>query len=166
MMPLLTCWSFQSLELRNRYEECWWVSALDNVKFMSNCCEISLVWMPQNTVDDYSPLVQIMAWCLTAPSHYQTQCLPRSLSLYGVTRPQWVNNFFFHLFREAYAIGKKEKPPFVKTSIAEPLEEENPVPKELLCPLCKQIFTDASVISCCGTSFCDECKYPSISISD
>ena len=29
--------------------------------------------------------------CLTAPSHYLSQSWPRSLSPYGVTRPQWVN---------------------------------------------------------------------------
>ena len=33
-----------------------------------------------------------MAWCRQAPSHYASQCWPRSVSLYGGTRPQWVNN--------------------------------------------------------------------------
>ena len=32
-----------------------------------------------------------MAWCRQATSHYLSQCWPRSLSPYGVTRPQWVN---------------------------------------------------------------------------
>ena len=31
-----------------------------------------------------------MACCLTAPSHYLSQYLPRSLWPYGVTKPQWV----------------------------------------------------------------------------
>ena len=31
-----------------------------------------------------------MAWCCQATSHYLSQCWPRSLSSYGVTRPQWV----------------------------------------------------------------------------
>ena len=31
-----------------------------------------------------------MAWCHQAKSHYLSQCWPRSLSSYGVTRPQWV----------------------------------------------------------------------------
>ena len=35
-------------------------------------------------------MVQAMAWC-QATSHYTSQCLPRSLAPYGVTRPQWVN---------------------------------------------------------------------------
>ena len=32
-----------------------------------------------------------MAWCRQAPSHYLSQCWPRSVSPYGVTEPQWVN---------------------------------------------------------------------------
>ena len=32
-----------------------------------------------------------MAWCRQATSHYLSQCWPRSLSSYGITRPQWVN---------------------------------------------------------------------------
>ena len=32
-----------------------------------------------------------MAWCRRATSHYLSQCWPRSLSPYGVSRPQWVN---------------------------------------------------------------------------
>ena len=32
-----------------------------------------------------------MAWCRQAASHCLSQCCPRSLSPYGVTRPQWVN---------------------------------------------------------------------------
>ena len=40
--------------------------------------------------DDKSTLVQVMAWCRQATSHYLSQCWPRSLSPYGVTRPQWV----------------------------------------------------------------------------
>ena len=39
---------------------------------------------------DKSTLVQVMAWCRQATSHYLSQCWPRSLSPYGVTRPQWV----------------------------------------------------------------------------
>ena len=38
-----------------------------------------------------STLVQVMAWCRQATSHYLSQCCPRSQSPYGVTRPQWVN---------------------------------------------------------------------------
>ena len=58
---------------------------------LSNSCEIALRSMPQNPSDDKSTLVQVMAWCRQAASHYLSQCCPRSLSPYGVTRPQWVN---------------------------------------------------------------------------
>ena len=58
--------------------------------------------MPQNTFD-YSTLVQVMACCHQAASHYLYQfwsrstshdlgqCWPRSVSLYDITKPQWVN---------------------------------------------------------------------------
>ena len=32
-----------------------------------------------------------MAWCRQATSHYLIKCWPRSLSPYGITRPQWLN---------------------------------------------------------------------------
>ena len=50
-----------------------------------------LRWMRQNTFGDKSTLVQVMAWCHQAPSHYLSQCWPRSVPPYDVTRPQWVN---------------------------------------------------------------------------
>ena len=54
-------------------------------------CEIALIWMSLDFTDDQSTLVQVMAWCRQATSHYLSQCWPRSLLPYGVTRPQWVN---------------------------------------------------------------------------
>ena len=54
-------------------------------------CEIALTWMSLDFTDDQSTLVQVMAWCRQATSHYLSQCWPRSLSPYDVTRPQWVN---------------------------------------------------------------------------
>ena len=46
--------------------------------------------MPQHLTYHKSPLVQVMVWCRQAASHYLSQCWPRSLSPYDVTRPQWV----------------------------------------------------------------------------
>ena len=54
------------------------------------CCEIALIWMSLDFTDDQSTLVQVMAWCRQASSHYLSQCWPRYLSSYGVIRPQWV----------------------------------------------------------------------------
>ena len=49
--------------------------------------------MPLNLTDDKSTLVQVMAWCRQATSHYLSQCWPRSMSPNGVTRPQWVKSY-------------------------------------------------------------------------
>ena len=54
-------------------------------------CEIAIIWMSLDFIDDQSTLVQVMAWCHQATSHYLSQCWPRCLSPYGITRPQWVN---------------------------------------------------------------------------
>ena len=53
-------------------------------------CEIALRWFSLDLTDEKSTLVQVMAWCRQATSHYLSQCWPRSMSPYGVTRPQWV----------------------------------------------------------------------------
>ena len=52
--------------------------------------EIALRWMPLDLTDDKSTLVQVMAWCRQATSHYLSQCSPRSMSPNGVTGSQWV----------------------------------------------------------------------------
>ena len=57
---------------------------------LSISCKIVLKWMPMDLTDGKSTLVQVMAWCRQATSHYLSQCWPRSLSPYGVIRPQWV----------------------------------------------------------------------------
>ena len=54
-------------------------------------CEITPRWMSLDLNEDKSTLVQVMAWCRQATSHYLSQCWPRSLQPYGITRPQWVN---------------------------------------------------------------------------
>ena len=61
--------------------------------------------MPQDLTDDKSTLVQVMAWCRQATSHYLNQCWPRSLSPYGVTRPQCVNMnvLYFKVFDALHA---------------------------------------------------------------
>ena len=50
----------------------------------------ALRWMAWDLTDYKSTLVQVMAWCRQATSHYLSQCWPSSMSPYGVTRPQWV----------------------------------------------------------------------------
>ena len=53
--------------------------------------EIALSGTPLDLTDDKSTLVQIMAWCRQATSHYLSQCWPISMLPNGVTRPKWVN---------------------------------------------------------------------------
>ena len=48
------------------------------------------MWMPVDLIDDKSTLLQVVSYCYEAASHYLKQCIPRSTSLYGVTRPEWV----------------------------------------------------------------------------
>ena len=54
-------------------------------------CDIALIWMSLIFTDDRSTLVQVMAWCRQATSHYLSRCWFRSMSPNGVTRPQWVD---------------------------------------------------------------------------
>ena len=54
-------------------------------------CKIALIWMSLDFAGDQSTLVQVMARCRQATSHYLSQCWPRSVSPYGVIRPQWGN---------------------------------------------------------------------------
>ena len=60
--------------------------------------------MPRDLTDDKSTLVQVMAWCRQATSHYLNQCWPRSLSLYGVTKGEsdnegpWLNRDWKWIF--------------------------------------------------------------------
>ena len=46
-------------------------------------------WMQWRRTDK-STLVQVMAWCRQVTNYYLNQYWPRSMSPYGVTRPQWV----------------------------------------------------------------------------
>ena len=60
-------------------------------------CEIALIGMSLDFTDDQSTLVEVMAWCRQATSHYLSQCWPRSPMPYGVTRPQWVMWSYWHM---------------------------------------------------------------------
>ena len=52
-------------------------------------CETTLMCKQLDLTNDKSILVQVMAWCRQATSHYLSRCWPRSRS-YGITRHQWV----------------------------------------------------------------------------
>ena len=50
--------------------------------------------MTLGLTDDKSTLVQVMAWCRQATSHYLSQCWSSSMSPCGVIRQQWVNSLW------------------------------------------------------------------------
>ena len=58
------------------------------INIWSIFCEISIRWLPQSLTDHKSTLVQVMAWCRQATSHYLSQCWPRSLSPHSVSAPK------------------------------------------------------------------------------
>ena len=53
--------------------------------------DIALERMPEFLIDEKSTLVQVMAWCCQAASHYLNQCWPTSPTWYGVTRQELIN---------------------------------------------------------------------------
>ena len=53
--------------------------------------EIALRWMSLDFTDDKCILVQVMAWGHHATSHSLSQCWPRSMPQYGITKPLWIN---------------------------------------------------------------------------
>ena len=68
--------------------------------YQQRCCHI-LVFIERNRialgVQRFPMGANVI--CFTyhhqAPSHYLSQCWPRSLSQYGVTRPQWINMYLY-----------------------------------------------------------------------
>ena len=73
--------NFRTCNFQTNFSDWWLRHLLWNCPYMN---VIGLHWW-------WVTLVQVMAWCHQATSHYLSQCWPRSLSPYGVTRPQWVN---------------------------------------------------------------------------
>ena len=57
---------------------------------ISNSRGIALRWMPQNPNNDRLTLVQVMAWCHQATSHYLNKCWSRLMLPNDVTKPRCV----------------------------------------------------------------------------
>ena len=72
----LTHWSHEKFKWNFR---CLIFKRILVIDGWSICCEIALIWMSLDFTDDHSTLVQVMAWCRQATSHYLSQCWPRSL---------------------------------------------------------------------------------------
>ena len=61
--------------------------------------KISLKFIPEGPIDNKSVLVQVMAWCRQATSHYLNQCWPSFLTHICGTRGRWVNEFHLETCR-------------------------------------------------------------------
>ena len=62
------------------------------VDILSISCEIVLKWMQRDLADDKSTLVQAMAWCHQATSHYLNHCWSNSMTPQVDTKPQWLTH--------------------------------------------------------------------------
>ena len=65
------------------------------IELFINPCEIAPgehLFTPEDFADDMSALVEVMAWCRQATSHYLSQNWHRSMSPFGITRPQCDNH--------------------------------------------------------------------------
>ena len=58
------------------------------------------IWTPLSAVPKrlLNLITHALTWCCQATIHYLNQCSPRSLSPYGVTRPEWVNEVFWEVY--------------------------------------------------------------------
>ena len=63
---------------------------------LSIMCKTSLMWMPQDSFDDQSTMVQVMTWCLMAARHCLNQCWWRFRTLEQYLQGQWVKCSTFH----------------------------------------------------------------------
>ena len=75
----------------------WILWKKDWSQFLWLMVEVPLVKLPADEcyylldlTDDYSALIQVMAWSHQVTSHYRSQCWPRSMSPYGISKLQWV----------------------------------------------------------------------------
>ena len=89
-MKIRVCITYGRFEWNSRFMSSfqadfsgWWLRYL-----LWYCLQMNVIGQ---LTDDESKLVQIMAWCRQAASHYLSQCWPSSVLLYGISRPQWVN---------------------------------------------------------------------------
>ena len=66
-------------------------------------------WLSLDLIDDRSTLIQVMAWCRWATSHYLGQYWPRSMSPHDFTRSQWIEVFSakFHRYLSNKYVGKR-----------------------------------------------------------
>ena len=68
--------------------------SISRICILNIACEIALMWMPKDSNDDKSTLVQEMDSCREATQHYLNQCWPCTVTPHSVTRLQWASSHF------------------------------------------------------------------------
>ena len=63
------------------------------ITFIGISDAIAFRWVVEDTADEKSTLVKVMAWYRQATSHYLNQIWLRTVTPYGVTRAPWANTF-------------------------------------------------------------------------
>ena len=84
------------------------MSEVSLVKLTTNECQWTLLVIS-------GTLVQVLAWCRQATSHYLSQCWPRSMLPYGITRPQWVNGTTLKI---SNSLQRQKLPLYIKLTIS------------------------------------------------
>ena len=69
--------------------------------------------MPKDLAHDQSTLVQIMAWCRQATSHYPNQCWPSRMAPYGIIRSQWVGKMAITRTTRTHAFWEYPRRPMI-----------------------------------------------------
>jgi len=77
--------------------------------------------------------------------------VPRQMAELYVERSERKQDALAHSIRQSDEKNVSSTP----SSSSKTADEE--IPNDLLCPLCKRVFTDAVITPCCNLSFCDEC---------
>ena len=68
--------------------------------------------LPQDYSDDESTLVQVIARCCQATSHFLSSCWPSFMTSYGITRPQlvkWISQLQWCCTRKYYGLAKEKR---------------------------------------------------------
>ena len=81
---------------------------VSRINILSISCDTALKWMPHELTNYLLTLVQVMAWCRQATSHYLNQCWLTYMTPHSVTRPQWITHVCIKKIKLCYRRDPKE----------------------------------------------------------